>query len=441
MAWHNREREEVVFITEIMTGGSLKQYLKRIQNPHLRVIKQWCKGILEGLKYLHSTKPYPLIHRDLKCDNIFVSSSTGDIRIGDLGLSTFMKNSHNKTMLGTPEYMAPELYEEHYGPSIDIYSFGLCVLEMCTHSRPYSECKTPLEIYQKVVSGKKPQAFDRILNQDVKEFIELCLTPVDQRPHADELLNHRFLVIDENDGKVHLPVSLKMEEETGKEKSEKEKEKEQTIEKGKEERENEVKIELKIGFREPTTQKIFSTKIDFSYNLNYDSPEGISNEIITNFSIDPSYFKSISQLVREKVLDSCKELEPELKKRLRTALTCELEDSKGTEPLEPPPFKETISKASTDLQKSEIIILQGALNRILGEKLAIDGVFGPRTENAIKKYQENTGVLADGIVKKQLWDQIMQQDTRKTQSDQSRIQHRSKRLNTFSHQKPDEKYK
>ena len=39
-AWHNREKEEVVFITEIMTGGSLKQYLKRIKNLHLRVIKQ-----------------------------------------------------------------------------------------------------------------------------------------------------------------------------------------------------------------------------------------------------------------------------------------------------------------------------------------------------------------------------------------------------------------
>ena len=88
--------------------------------------------------------------------------------------------------------MAPELYEERYGPSVDIYSFGLCVLEMCTHTTPYAECKTPLEIYHKVISGKKPSALERIVDKEIKEFIEICLSPVDQRPHAEELLTHKI---------------------------------------------------------------------------------------------------------------------------------------------------------------------------------------------------------------------------------------------------------
>ena len=51
---------------------------------------------------------------------------------------------------GTPEYMAPELYEESYDTKVDIYSFGLCVLELETHELPYSECVNMAQIYKKV---------------------------------------------------------------------------------------------------------------------------------------------------------------------------------------------------------------------------------------------------------------------------------------------------
>lgn len=52
-----------------------------------RVVKRWARQILRGMHYLHSQDP-PIIHRDLKCDNIFINGAAGDIRIGDLGLST-----------------------------------------------------------------------------------------------------------------------------------------------------------------------------------------------------------------------------------------------------------------------------------------------------------------------------------------------------------------
>lgn len=89
---------------------------------------------------MHEQQPYPIIHRDLKCDNIFINSNSGEIRIGDLGLSTPMQNSFTTSVLGTPEFMAPELYEECYGTAVDIYAFGMCVLEMVTLERPYKEC-------------------------------------------------------------------------------------------------------------------------------------------------------------------------------------------------------------------------------------------------------------------------------------------------------------
>jgi len=57
--------------------------------------------------------------------------------------------------LGTPEFMAPEMYEEHYDESVDVYAFGMCMLEMATSEYPYTECTGPAQIYKKVISVRK----------------------------------------------------------------------------------------------------------------------------------------------------------------------------------------------------------------------------------------------------------------------------------------------
>ncbi len=49
--------------------------------------------ILKGLTYLHNIEPDKIIHRDIKCDNIFINSNNSEIRIGDLGLATTLKGS------------------------------------------------------------------------------------------------------------------------------------------------------------------------------------------------------------------------------------------------------------------------------------------------------------------------------------------------------------
>lgn len=54
--------------------------------------------------------------------------------------------------LGTPEFMAPEMYEEHYDESVDVYAFGMCMLEMITLEYPYMECQNPAQIYRRVTS-------------------------------------------------------------------------------------------------------------------------------------------------------------------------------------------------------------------------------------------------------------------------------------------------
>ncbi|TKS90865.1 Serine/threonine-protein kinase WNK1 [Collichthys lucidus] len=142
----------IVLVTELMTSGTLKTYLKRFKVMKIKVLRSWCRQILKGLHFLHTRAP-PIIHRDLKCDNIFITGPTGSVKIGDLGLATLKRASFAKSVIGTPEFMAPEMYEEKYDESVDVYAFGMCMLEMATSEYPYSECQNAAQIYRRVTSS------------------------------------------------------------------------------------------------------------------------------------------------------------------------------------------------------------------------------------------------------------------------------------------------
>ncbi len=86
-SWVNRETERVIFVTEILSSGTLKSFVQKVQLIRWKIFRRWAIQILNGLEYLHSQDP-PIIHRDLKCDNIFINGTSGDLRIGDFGLST-----------------------------------------------------------------------------------------------------------------------------------------------------------------------------------------------------------------------------------------------------------------------------------------------------------------------------------------------------------------
>ena len=93
------------------------------------------------------------MHRDLKLQNIYIDYTTGQLTIGDLGLATFLKYSADSlvskqmSMVGTSEFMAPEIYQQKYDERVDVYAFGLCLVEMLTKEYPYTECHHTMEIY------------------------------------------------------------------------------------------------------------------------------------------------------------------------------------------------------------------------------------------------------------------------------------------------------
>lgn len=65
----------------------------------LKLLQRWSRQILKGLHFLHTRTP-PIIHRDLKCDNIFITGPTGSVKIGDLGLATLKSASFAKSVIG-----------------------------------------------------------------------------------------------------------------------------------------------------------------------------------------------------------------------------------------------------------------------------------------------------------------------------------------------------
>ncbi|KAJ8512507.1 hypothetical protein OPV22_002941 [Ensete ventricosum] len=193
-SWVDHQNKTINIITELFTSGSLRQYRKKHKHVDMKAIKSWARQILRGLEYLHNHKP-PILHRDLKCDNIFVNGNHGEVKIGDLGLAIVMQQPRARSVIGTPEFMAPELYEEEYDELVDIYSFGMCMLEMITLEYPYSECKNPAQIYKKVTSGIKPAALAKVKDPQARQFIEKCLVSAAKRLPAKELLKDPFLQI------------------------------------------------------------------------------------------------------------------------------------------------------------------------------------------------------------------------------------------------------
>ncbi|KAM9520639.1 serine/threonine-protein kinase WNK4 isoform 1-T1 [Guaruba guarouba] len=292
----------IVLVTELMTSGTLKTYLKRFKEMKLKVLQRWSRQILKGLHFLHTRSP-PIIHRDLKCDNIFITGPTGSVKIGDLGLATLKRASFAKSVIGTPEFMAPEMYEEKYDEAVDVYAFGMCMLEMATSEYPYSECQNAAQIYRKVTSGLKPSSFYKVKVPELKEIIEGCIRmDKDERYTIQDLLEHSFF---QEDTGVHVELA---EEDDG------------------------VKSGLKLWLRMDDTKKLHgkykdNNAIEFLFELYKDVAEEVAQEMVVLGFICEADYKLVAKAVRDRVVAI---------KRKREKLKRSRETPSPAEPEQPP---------------------------------------------------------------------------------------------------------
>ncbi|XP_039258412.2 nuclear receptor-binding protein-like [Styela clava] len=187
------QKTRVVFITEYMSSGSVKEFLNKTKDiqkyKRTKSWKRWCTQILSALTYLHNCVP-PVIHGNMTCDTIFIQHN-GLVKIGSVAPDAI--RNHVKTyheIKRNMHYYAPE-YGAAQGitPAVDIYSFGICALEMAVPRSQlhYRESKS-------VTASDIESAIDVLEDPHQQDFIRLCLQqdPL-TRPSARSLLLHPLL--------------------------------------------------------------------------------------------------------------------------------------------------------------------------------------------------------------------------------------------------------
>ena len=218
------DKPRIIFITEYMSSGSMSRFLQRARTSgsllNIKAWKNWTRQILSALSYLHSCEP-PIVHANLTCNTVFIQQN-GLVKIGCVAPNTI--HHHVKTFrenIKNIHYLAPEYdHLTEATTQADIYSFGVCALEMATTGALQSGClngggsgeksatSPPSEGaggvaatatsstsaggggFHMVTEELMRKAIDSLEDPEQKEFIEQCLEhdPA-KRANVAELLN------------------------------------------------------------------------------------------------------------------------------------------------------------------------------------------------------------------------------------------------------------
>ncbi|XP_071788407.1 mitogen-activated protein kinase kinase kinase 9-like isoform X2 [Asterias amurensis] len=191
----------ICLVMEYARGGALNRVLssncKKLGLPP-DVLVDWAYQISEGMHYLHTEAPIPLIHRDLKSSNILINEKIGDndfygktLKITDFGLAREMYRTTRMSAAGTYAWMAPEVIKSSlFSKGSDVWSYGVLLWELLTGEVPYKGIDGLAVAYgvavQKLtlpIPSTCPEPFVRILEE--------CWNPEPhQRPSFAEILNH-----------------------------------------------------------------------------------------------------------------------------------------------------------------------------------------------------------------------------------------------------------
>ncbi|KAJ2960135.1 hypothetical protein NQZ79_g4521 [Umbelopsis isabellina] len=174
-------------VMEYMEGGPLTDIISKhkLDEAQMALV---CLETAKGLQHLHSRK---IIHRDIKSDNVLLSSF-GRIKISDFGYCAKLTTQKSKrvTMVGTPYWMAPEVVTgRSYGTKVDIWSLGIMAIEMIEGDPPYMEEEQLKALYLIRTNGTPQLKNPEVLSRDLKTFLAVCLcVDIRSRASADELL-------------------------------------------------------------------------------------------------------------------------------------------------------------------------------------------------------------------------------------------------------------
>ncbi|KAJ4803023.1 U-box domain-containing protein kinase family protein [Rhynchospora pubera] len=210
--------EASALVYEYLPNGNLEDRLMCTGDPspltwqvRTRIIGELCSVLI----YLHSTKPYPVVHGDIKPDNILLDANLVS-KLSDFGISRILNNSSSnntflhrtKTPRGTFQYMDPELFTTGtLTTKSDVYSFGIIVLRLLTR-------KSPINIRNEVENALEKNQLHLIIDASAgdwpfvqaKQLVELGLRCTDLRRRYRPDLDSQWEVVEPLMKAASLPV-------------------------------------------------------------------------------------------------------------------------------------------------------------------------------------------------------------------------------------------
>lgn len=173
------------------------------------------------------------------------------------------------------------MYEESYDEAVDVYAFGMCMLEMATSEYPYNECAGPAQIYKKVVCGIRPVSFEKIESPEVKDIIDRCTKlRKEDRPSCLDLLNSDFFSED---------LGIKLEPIT----------KQQFL---LDTACNKIDFRLRLMDAKKRTMKHKENEaIQFDFDITTDNADEVANEMFKSNIINEDDAKAVAKLIKVQV--------------------------------------------------------------------------------------------------------------------------------------------
>lgn len=203
--------EHLNIFLEYVPGGSVVALLQNYGAFEEALVQNFVRQILRGLAFLHARN---IVHRDIKGANILVDNK-GGVKISDFGISKKVESGFlfagptggksRPAIQGSVFWMAPEVVKQTaFTAKADVWSLGCCVVEMFTATHPWPQLDQMQALFQ--IGLNKTPALPPDISEVAVSFLNATfeLNHVD-RPSADELLLHAFVLQATNDGEMDGP--------------------------------------------------------------------------------------------------------------------------------------------------------------------------------------------------------------------------------------------
>ena len=216
------EDDDYILISmEYINGGNLFSFVKKRRKLSEKTAKFLFRQIILGIKHIHSHK---IVHRDIKLENILIDLNN-NIKICDFGIGRILTSSkqllHDKC--GTPMYMAPEILlssrsQGYEGFPVDVWSSGISLYIMLSGSLPFNlknnesssieeESDNNIELQYSIIN-KEPKHIEKI-SDEARDLLKGLLNKnPNKRLTIDQILEHPWLKVDENNIKINKKYHL-----------------------------------------------------------------------------------------------------------------------------------------------------------------------------------------------------------------------------------------